>query len=380
MRGHLQQRGPHSWRLKVFIGRSPDEKRRYVERTVRGTRQEAERELARVTLEAAEGRYVPSEPMTLNQLLDRWLTIKKRNVEPTTLTSYEWISRKYLRPALGDRSVASLRAIDLDMLYTELDVAGLAPRSVKICHTVLRQSLEQARRWGLIARSPAIDATPPRQRRREITPPTVAQVQLLLAEARDEDPEFGTYLWILCATGCRRGEACALRWTDIDFDAGSMAIRRSIAQANGEIYEKGTKTHQARRVALDEATVAELRAHRVRMAERALLLGVPLAPDARLFSDVDGNPWRPDVCTNRFGRLRDRLDLGTVRLHDLRHFVATVLGDGGVPIATISSRLGHRDTATTLNIYTHALPATDQRAAAYLGTVLGKPTSIGTTR
>lgn len=60
----------------------------------------------------------------------------------------------------------------------------------------------------------------------------------------------------------------------------------------------------------------------------------------------------------------------TVRLHDLRHFVATVLGDGGVPIATISSRLGHRDTATTLNIYTHALPATDQHAAAYLGSLL----------
>jgi integrase len=59
-----------------------------------------------------------------------------------------------------------------------------------------------------------------------------------------------------------------------------------------------------------------------------------------------------------------------VRLHDLRHFVASVLGDGGVPIATISSRLGHRDIATTLNLYTHALPATDQRAAAYLGDLL----------
>ena len=67
----------------------------------------------------------------------------------------------------------------------------------------------------------------------------------------------------------------------------------------------------------------------------------------------------------------DRLGFPGVRLHDLRHFVATVLGDGGLPIATISSRLGHRDTATTLNIYTHAIPASDQHAAAYLGGLLG---------
>lgn len=76
------------------------------------------------------------------------------------------------------------------------------------------------------------------------------------------------------------------------------------------------------------------------------------------------------MCTNRFGRLRARLGLDGVRLHDLRHFVASVLGDGGVPIATISSRLGHRDNATTLNLYTHAMPATDQAAAAYLGSLL----------
>ena len=109
------------------------------------------------------------------------------------------------------------------------------------------------------------------------------------------------------------------------------------------------------------------------MRERALALGVPLADDAYVFADVEGRPWRPDVCTNRFGRLRDRLGLDRVRLHDLRHFVATVLGDGGMPIATISSRLGHRDIATTLNIYTHAIPATDQHAAAYLGNLLAGP-------
>jgi len=304
MRGHLQKRGGDAWRIKVYVGRSSDGRKRYVERTVRGTKRAAEVELARLLVEAGEGRHAAAAPMTFGDLLDRWLALKKLAVEPTTLSSYEWVARTYLRPALGDRKVASLRPIELDGLYAELSERGLSPRTVRICHTVIRQALEQARKWGLIARSPAVDATPPRQVRHEVTPPTVDQVRELVAAAGAEDTEFGTYLWLLAATGCRRGEGCALRWSDVDLDAGQLTIRRSIAMAAGEPYEKGTKTHQSRRVALDDATVAELRGHRLRMRERALALGVRLADDAHLFADPDGRPWRPDVCTNRFTRLR----------------------------------------------------------------------------
>ncbi len=92
-----------------------------------------------------------------------------------------------------------------------------------------------------------------------------------------------------------------------------------------------------------------------------------------MFSEEpDGSaPWRPDVCTNWFGRLRAELDLNHVRLHDVRHFVATALGDAGTNIATISVRLDHRDKATTLNIYSHSFPAADAEAGALIGTILG---------
>jgi hypothetical protein len=85
MRGHLQQRGRDSWRLKVFVGRSSDGKRRYIERTVRGSRRDAERALARLVVEADEGRHAAAAPMTFGELLDRWLAVKKLAVEPTTL-------------------------------------------------------------------------------------------------------------------------------------------------------------------------------------------------------------------------------------------------------------------------------------------------------
>jgi integrase len=370
MRGHIQQRGPRSWRIKAFVGRDSTGTKRYVQRTVTGTRRDADRELSRLLVEVDQGRFVASAAMTLDELLDRWLLVKRQSVEASTLKSYEWIARTYIRPALGDRKVGALRPIDLDMLYGELGGRGLSTRTVRICHTVLRQSLEQARRWGFIARSPAVDASPPPQHKVEVSPPTVDEVLTLLDAAHEEDPAFGTYLWVISATGCRRGEVCALRWIDVDLDGRELRVRRSVVHVDGEVREKDTKTHASRRLALDEPTVALLCQHRLRQRELALALGVRLADDAVLFGDPEGRPWRPDVCTNRVGRLRARLGLERVRLHDLRHFVASILIDGGIPISTVSTRLGHSQTSTTLDLYTHAIPATDQRAADYLGSVL----------
>jgi integrase len=373
MRGTIQERGKQSWRIRAYIGRDSTGTKRYVSRTVRGTRRDAERELSRLLVEVDEGRFVASPTMVLDELLDRWLEVKRQHVQPSTWINYEWVARTYVRPALGDRKIGTVRPIDLDLLYASLGGRGLSVRTVRICHTVLRQSLEQARKWGLIARSPAVDASPPTQHREEVDPPTLDQVLDLLETAYDKEPAFGVYLWVKSATGCRRGEMCALRWHDFDLDRREVRFRRAISKDyDGGLLEKDIKTHASRRLALDEGTVALLRQHRLRQREQALALGVPLADDALLFANAEGRPWRPDVCTNRFDRLRAKLDLKHVRLHDLRHFVASVLIDGGIPISTVSKRLGHSQMSTTLNIYTHAMPATDQKAADYLGDLLSK--------
>ena len=92
MRGHLQQRSRDTWRLKVYVGRSADGRKRYVERTVHGTRREAERDLARLVVEVDEGRHVASAPMTVGELVDRWLEIKASTVEANTERGYRWVA------------------------------------------------------------------------------------------------------------------------------------------------------------------------------------------------------------------------------------------------------------------------------------------------
>lgn len=155
-------------------------------------------------VEVDEGRHAAAAPITFGQLLDRWLDVKRRLVEPKTIESYEWVARKYIRPALADRKVASLRPIDLDGLYSELHGRGLSARAVRICHTVLRKALEQARPWGLIARNAALDATPPVPRRREIVSPTVEQVQALLEAAEAEGCRLRRLTAQLAAASPRR--------------------------------------------------------------------------------------------------------------------------------------------------------------------------------
>jgi len=334
-----------------------------------------------LVVEAGEGRWTPSAPMTMAELLDRWLKLKATTVEQSTVSNYEWITRRYVVPAFGDRKVASIRTMELDEFYAGLRLSGgvesrpLSGRTVRICHTVMRQSLDQPRKWGVIARNPARDATPPSAGHSEVSPPSVVQVRDLLAAAFGEEPDFGIYLWLLATTGCRRGEGCALRWKNVSWDTGELLIRRNIAHVGRDIVEKTTKTHQSRRVSIDASTLDLLRQHQLRCRELALRVGVRLDDEAFLFSEEPdfATPWRPDVCTNRFGRLRATLDLESVRLHDLRHFTATELGQSGTPVATISARLGHRDKATTLNIYSHTLPATDALAAETISRLIGDP-------
>lgn len=124
MRGHLQPRGKNRFRAKMYLGRSVDGKRRYLERTVTGTRAEAERELNRMLVDVDEGRHVASAPMTLGEVVDRWLEIKASTVEANTERGYRWVAEHFVKPAFGDRKVASIRTLELDHWYQQLRTSG----------------------------------------------------------------------------------------------------------------------------------------------------------------------------------------------------------------------------------------------------------------
>jgi integrase len=193
---------------------------------------------------------------------------------------------------------------------------------------------------------------------------------------------LGVLVWLAMVTGARRGELCAMRWDRLDFAAGVLEIRTSIAQDGPKTWEKTTKTHQQRRIALDDQTLALLRAYHLRCVERAALVGLELVPGARLFSrDLDGGTWlKPDSVGQRYERMCARLGWD-MNLHQLRHYSATELISAGVDIRTVAGRLGHGGGGTTtLKVYSAWRSEVDQRAASKLGVRMPAPRSRSTRR
>jgi integrase len=188
-----------------------------------------------------------------------------------------------------------------------------------------------------------------------------------------EDPAIGTFLHLAAATGARRGELVALRWSDVDLDQGELVISRSVVDAGDRrLVIKDTKTHQGRRIALAAGAVRALRDHRRHQLEQRLALGLGRTDAPWIFCHPDSSlPWRPDYVSKRWRRLRTELKLEDARLHDLRHFSVTQLLAAGVDPKTVAGRHGHARVAMTLDRYSHFVPARDRDAAEVLDGLLG---------
>jgi len=366
MRGSIVRRGD-TWRIRFDGEPDPDTgKRRQVSITFRGTKREAEAHLARLIAEANEG-VQHGHDATVDQLLTAWFA--RARLGPATRVDYA-SAMKHIPPPFRRLPVWKVRPHHLDQLYGTLERDGLSATRIRRVHNILRTALGQAVKWQWIARNPATDASPPPVPAAKIQPPSPDDVRRLILAA-DHDPQLGTYLRLSAHLGARRGEVCALRWSDINLDTGEVTIQRAWSDGGKGVgmVLKTTKTNQERTVALDRHATATLRAWRTECARVALELGGPLGPFV-FSNDLGHTAVRPDVMTHRFGALRDRLGLGHVRLHDLRHFVATQLLAADVDPRTVSGRLGHARTSTTLDIYAAFVPARDRDAADLLGRLL----------
>ena len=226
-----------------------------------------------------------------------------------------------------------------------------------------------SRRGGLIPGHPARSAERPPGPESKATAPSADQLRRLIAAA-SSNLLTSVWLRLALATGARRGEELALRWSDVDLKAGTVRIDESL---NEDRSTKGTKTGKVRVVALDAETVAVLRRWKIAQHERALATGVGMVRDPWVISNsLDGSvPWRPDGATQRFRRLRAKAGVGPVRLNDLRHAHASLLLRSGVDVVTVAARIGNLPT-TTHRTYAHLIDGADREAADTIGAMLAE--------
>jgi integrase len=374
VRGSIRQNGAKGWQVRVSLGRDPETGRyRYAYRQVQGGKREAQRVAAELVSEVDRGGHRHTGRHSVGELLDRWMIhLEGQGRAPSTLTRYRSAIHANIKPRLGNVPINKLQAADLDSFYASLAKTGLSPLSVRKSHAILSAAFNQALKWGWVDRNPVDQASPPTTRGREIHPPAPDELRRLLEACLDVQPDLGSLIYTAATTGARRGELCGLRWSDLDLDAGTLTIARSISDAGTEVSVKDTKTHQARRIALDSSTVRVLRQQREASEQRADAAGVTLTQSAYVWSqDLDSvTPYRPDRVTGAFRSLRDRLELPHITFHALRHFSATVLAGQGVGVRTIAGRMGHANPSVTLRTYAHLLDASDRDAADAIGEVV----------
>ena len=172
-------------------------------------------------------------------------------------------------------------------------------------------------------------------------------------------------------TGMRRGEILALRWKDVDLDAGTLAVQQTLEQTRKGLSFKAPKTARSRRtISLPSLTVEALRRHKVHQAEDRLSSpGIGRAEIDLVSSLRDGSPSSPRALTQEFKRLAKKLGFA-VRFHDLRHTHISHLLAEGVHPKVASERAGHASVAITLDTYSHVLPGLQEDAAARIDAAL----------
>jgi integrase len=339
------------------------------------TRRDVADRLTKIQRDIAEGRPVINERLTVAEYMNRWLyEVAKQRTRPMTWRGYEHLVRLHILPTIGRVRLAKLSPQHVHSLITRKTREGrLAPRTIQYMHSVLRAALNQAVRWRMIHYNAAAMVSAPRGSRQEPKVLTPEAARRLLDAARGDRLE--ALYSVALALGLRQGEALGLKWSDIDFDTGTLRVRRAsqrIPHQGTQLVE--TKTDRSRRTLfMPPIVISALRAHRARQAMERLAAGEHWVDLDLVFPSARGTLADGPNITHRFHRLLQRAGLPPMRFHDLRHACASLLLVQGVHPRVVMETLGHSQISLTMNTYSHVLPALQREAADRMESVLAVP-------
>ncbi len=390
-----------SWAYTVDVGRDPDGRRLRDSRSGFATQRDADRAMREALTKVDVGTHVTRSTTTLaDYLRGEWLpaTAPPRVAYGTHAKRRGHVDT-YIVPRIGGVPLQQLTAAHVDRLYAELLTSGkadgspLAASTVHDVHRTLRRALKDALRWGLVERDATERADPPpvrlveSERRAAMRVWTADELATFLTTTADH--RLGRLFEVAGSTGARRSELCGMSWQDLDLEAGTWTVRRSVVRGeHGYYLGDATKSDRsARTIDLDARTITALKAVKVAQAEARLAAGPAWTDLGVVFTDELGQWLSPPSVTQAFrrsvshctgcsapldtDRQRERHDASActgerhpaLSFHGLRHTHATLLLKAGVPLHVVSRRLGHASEAFTAYVYAHVLPGQQREAA-----------------
>lgn len=169
MAGQLIERGKNKFLVRVYLGLDANGKRKYHNKTIHGGKKEAQKYLNKVLLERDTTGFIEPSKEFLEAYLKRWLEIvAKQRVTAKTYEGYQDYVSGYLVPGLGGIKLSKLEPLQIQEFYNSMLEKGLSPRTVRYAHSVLRSALNQAVKWGLLYRNPAMLVDLPKNKKTEM--------------------------------------------------------------------------------------------------------------------------------------------------------------------------------------------------------------------
>jgi integrase len=356
----------------------PDGTRKTIVKRGFETKKAAQDAMREALTASRKGGYAEPSKQLTGDYLNGWLNGLR--LAPSTVASYRKNVRVHIEPRIGTVPLASLTAVRLDALYRDLERTGradhrsgeaLSARTVRYIHTILSGALKAAVEAGLLQHNPAAKAHPPTAKQAQAPeqhPWNAAQVRAFLDWAREHSDLYPAW-YTLVNTAMRRGELLALRWRDVDLNAGTITVRRSAGtiRVRGQrtrIEEGKTKTNKPRVIDIDPDDAEVLKSWKRQRGTLALALA---RDDALIFGDLEGSHLNPERFSRTWSKtvrraIREGTDVPVIRLHDLRHTHLTGLLLAGVPVHVVSQRAGHASPTITMTIYAHVLPGSQREA------------------
>lgn len=337
------------------------------------SQKEAYELLEQMKSEIRQGTLVTGPRQTVEKYLQEWFeNVQKQAVRPTTYLKQEPLLTRDILPAIGHIQLQKLTPQHIQKLYAEKLSEGWKPGSIRNIHKILHKALGNAVRWKLVPRNVCDLVSLPRQVRHK--PQTLTKEQAVLLLKASQDHPLEPLIILALTTGMRHGEVAALRWRDINFEARTLQIERTVTFINRHGYIEGEpKTEKSKRtILLPRFVLRSLERCRLRQLEARLKAGSQWQNRDLVFCNAVGDYRNPSTTHQAFHRLLARAGLPPMRIHDLRHSAATLLiMVMRMPANLVQELLGHDDIETTLGLYTHTDPEMQRQMMDALDELLG---------
>lgn len=362
------------------------------------------------------GEYYDGENMTFREFAKKWeKDYAKDNISESTLDGYKQILESRVYGEIGSLRLSKIKAPHLQRIYNKMKEDGLSATTIKKTHATISGIFKIAYKWNLIFENPCSRVSLPKcESKNEVSSFDVAQTETFLkaltlpykhtvkahdyytatgekkhvneyTETHYIPLQFIVYFNIAIFSGCRRGEMISLTWKDINFKENTISITKSTAKTanHGQVIKTPKTKAGYRLLTLPQSCFDLLK--RWKKEQRELLASLGdywkgqrdfAFNDNFVFIQNNGSQMSLDTPSHKLKEIIQAYNkqysgnLPVIRLHDLRHTNATLLISQNTDVRTVSARLGHARSSITLDIYTHALRANDEKASACLENLL----------